>query len=248
MYFWSLLHKSFRSQALYFFEFLISNMQFVLQGVLTILIGLYTNSVTQSYSELELLQYYAFGVGFLLFFTRNYIVRNFEEEVVNATLITKLVRPYNFLLFVVLRNLTHLLPKAIMSFSIFIIIMSIFFTFPLTLPVVFRSFIGILFALSMVYLVAAIFCQLALILERVDDLFRIVVMAIFFAGGGFIPLAMLPSFIQYLPTSFIYFHPLNYIISGNYAFAILGFTYAIILLLINIVLYKKIRKHIEVNG
>ncbi|MFT4312210.1 MAG: ABC-2 family transporter protein [Candidatus Woesearchaeota archaeon] len=248
MYFFPVLHKSIRSQTFYIWELFLTNIQYFVQGIITIFIGLYTNATIGTYTQSQMLQYYIFGVGFLLFFTRNQVVRTFDEQVIKGNIIVQLIRPYNIIIFTLIQNFSSLIFRAFISLLMYVAIITVIFSFVLTPLVLFRAILGLTLALLFIYLIIAIFCQLSLVVEKSERLFTLTTMLAFFGGGGFIPLSMLPEFIVYLPTSFLFYHPLHFIISGEMLMLPLWLVYIFLLIVINILLYRKIIRHIQVNG
>ncbi|MFT4310211.1 MAG: ABC-2 family transporter protein [Candidatus Woesearchaeota archaeon] len=248
MYITTLFKKSWNAQTQYVLELILSNIQIFLQGITSFVVGLYANATLDIYTQQQLLYYYIFGVGFLLFFTRNNMARDFGDMVVAGNIVPHLLRPYTYIIFYLWHNLSTLIYRALTTLALYIIVSILFFDLSIHLMILLRALIIIPIALFYIYCVHAFFCLLSFVFERIDQLAHIIFMVAFFAGGGLVPVSMYPSVFLYLPTSFLYYHPLHMIISGDMQFALLAATYVGGMFIATFTLYHVTKRYIQVHG
>jgi len=129
------------------------------------------------------------------------------------------------------------------------ILMQLLFNGPvLYLTTLYRAIIILPFTFLYFYMSDAIFMYSAIFIERAQNLYRVYGMVAFFIGGGLVPTVFFPNFVEYLPTTFIFYAPLNYIINGTYPNLFLGLIYFFTIFIILLIMEKTSMRRLETNG
>ncbi|MFA5303241.1 MAG: hypothetical protein WC393_01760 [Candidatus Nanoarchaeia archaeon] len=249
MSYFYVVKKTFESKIFYFKEMFLDNISLVFSGLFAIFIGIYLNNVNPVFSSLnELLIYYFFGNGILNLFQRGNVVREIERDVINGNLNVHFVKPYDFIVFKLVKYYTHKLFKVIINISIFFILINMFQATFMPLDMVLRAILIIPAAIIFMILNTSVFCFLSLMIEKIGRLHQTYGMLGYFIGGGLVSAKYFPNFIKFLPQYFYFGAPLEYILNGVFENFGLFIIYTIILIVLNLVVRKIVYSRLETNG
>ena len=183
MSYWFVFKKTLESRLFYINEIILENLSVIFQGLFSIFLGIYLNNVNPVFSSMnELLIYYFFGTAIINSFQRGNVTGEIEHEVINGNINVHLAKPYDFVVYMIMKYFSQKFYKAIVNAVIFFIILNLFNPFTIPLNVLLRALLVIPFTLIFMFLNVAVFSYLSLFFERSGRLSRIYLMLSFFLG------------------------------------------------------------------
>jgi ABC-type uncharacterized transport system permease subunit len=240
--------KTVLSHTLYLHEAILQNLSILVQGIVAINVGIYFNSISNEFLLPVLLTYYI-GVILINSFQRGTLLGEFETEISNGVIGNYLAKPINFIYYKLLKEFSSKFYLSFFNLAIIFVIMVLFFQMPFfSFDLILRAVLILPFTLINFYLILAIFLYLALIFEKVSDLYRMFGMSAFFIGGGFIPASNFPEFLGYLPHQFLFARPLEFITLGVFKNFEIGVFYIIFYIILIFLLHNFTMKKLETNG
>ncbi|HLP79958.1 MAG TPA: hypothetical protein VK158_04950 [Acidobacteriota bacterium] len=212
-----------------------------IQGLVALFFGLYLNSP-------QVFWYYLFTIGIMNSFNRRNPFREFEDLVVEGRIANYLIRPFNLISYVCVRNFADALWSLIGISATLFLAYTILVGMPeFTVAILTRFLIASIVTIIFFYFTIAIFLIMAIRTERIVSFTRIYFMIGFFLGGGFFPFAI-HNVITYLPQYYLFGGPATFVTTGVITHPYLWLTYLILFPIIAALLYKWIIRYLEVNG
>ncbi|MFA5333305.1 MAG: ABC-2 family transporter protein [Candidatus Nanoarchaeia archaeon] len=241
--------KTLESRVFYLNEIILENVSLVFQGLFSIFLGIYLNNVNPVFSSMnELLIYYFFGNAIINSFQRGNVAREIEREVISGNINVHLVKPYDFVVYMLLKFFSHKVYKAIINALIFFFILNLIASFTIPLEFLLRALLVIPFAVLFMFLNNSIFCYLSLIFEKLGRLNSMYSMLSYFIGGGLVSVKYFPSIVKLIPQFFFFGAPLEYIIGGTFPYFGLFVFYLAFFIFLNLIIRKFVYKRLESNG
>lgn len=244
-----LVRKVLATNTQYAMGMLIGNIFLIVQALVAVFAGLYFNEITHMKTAAELFIYYSIGLAFFNPIQRGNIVRRIDEEVEMGDVAVHFTKPYNFFLHMIVKDLAQKAAGIAITAVVTITLLAIIIgpAIP-TLEQTGRALIIIPLTIGFIYLNNGIFAQMALFWESAGWFVAIWGVSSFFLGGGLLPLEFLPSFASYIPPAFFFGAPLQYVLTGAYPLFWLFCVYVVMLVIINYLVHRYVRKRMQING
>jgi ABC-type uncharacterized transport system permease subunit len=225
-----------------------TNIPIIFQMFLGLFVGIYLNNVNPAFSSMnDLLTYYFFS-NMINIFQRHNPVYKVEEAVLSGSINIHLVKPYNFILYIIIKDYASKLWKLIIDILIVFPLLFFIYGMDLNIFIILRALLAVPLAALFIALNNSIFCYLAIVFERIKRIGNVYGMLSYFIGGGFVSAAYFPSVIKLLPQYFFFGAPLDFIITGNLGNFWLFILYLALFIALNYVIHKKVMRRIETNG
>lgn len=244
-----LIGKTIATKTLYIWDFLLGNVHIFLQALIAIFIGFYFNAQETLYTTGQLITYYLIGVGIINVFQRNIPVKELEKEISMGNLSVHLSKPYDFVMYIMVKNAASKLYNAAILFVILTILFSVFISVPaFDIWTIIRAIIIVPFTIWYMYLNTSIWMYLTIPFEKLKSVANMWGMIAFFVGGGLISTDYLPRILQFIPQEFYFHAPLNFILFGEYTNWYMCAIYVVVFIFLHIALKKWVTRRLEING
>lgn len=241
--------KTLESRVFYLSEIVLENLSVIFQGLFSIFLGIYLNNINPVFSSMnKLLIYYFFGNAIINSFQRGNVAREIEREVISGNINVHLIKPYDFVIYVLIKYFSQKFYKAIINALIFFFMLNLIAPFTIPLDYLLRAFLVIPFAIFFMFLNNSIFCYLGLIIERIGRLNTVYSMLSYFIGGGLVSVKYFPNIVKLIPQFFFFGAPLEFIIEGTFSYLGLFIFYFAFFIVLNLVIRKLVYKRLESNG
>ncbi|MDD4353016.1 MAG: ABC-2 family transporter protein [Candidatus Nanoarchaeia archaeon] len=220
----------------------------IFQMFLGLFLGVYLNGVNPAFSSANEIMVYYFFSNVINNFQRNSPVYKVENEVISGNINIHLVKPYNFIFYILVKDIAVKIWKLAVTMIITFSIFALFYNINIGIDYFIRAFIAVPLAVLFINLNVSIFCYLSMIFEKIRRVSSVYGMLSFFLGGGLVSVKYFPEFIKYLPQYFYFGAPLDFIINSTYSYLPLFLIYTAIFIFINLALHKIVTRRIETNG
>lgn len=248
MSYFYVLKKTFESRIFYIKEMIATNIPIIFQMFLGLYVGIYLNNVNPAFSTMNDLLIYYFFSNMINIFQRTNPVHKVEEAVLSGNINIHLVKPYNFISYIIIKDYAAKLWRIIVDILIVFPLLFFLYGMNINIVVLLRALLALPLAAFFIALNNSIFCYLAIVFERIRRISSVYGMLGYFIGGGFVSAAYFPNIIKSLPQYFFFGAPLEFIITGNLNNLGLFIFYLVLFIAINYVIHKKVMRRIETNG
>jgi ABC-type uncharacterized transport system permease subunit len=215
---------------------------------LGLFVGIYLNNINPAFSSMNDLLIYYFFSNLINIFQRHNPIYKVENAVLSGNINIHLVKPYNFISYIIIKDYAAKLWKLIIDALIVFPLLFLLYGMEINFIVLLRALIAVPLAAFFIALNNSIFCYLAIVFERIKRIGNVYGMLSYFIGGGFVSVFYFPDIVKSLPQYFFFGAPLEFVVSGNLQNLGLFIFYLALFMLINYVIHKKVMRRIETNG